>query len=60
MSKLTKAVFVSVVALCAAAVAHAAPPPSSVPEIDPTMAGGAMALILGTVLILVDKARGKR
>lgn len=35
------------------------PPPAQTPEIDPALAGGALTLLLGGVLILTDMLRKK-
>ena len=46
-------------ALCGTASAGAGPPPTSVPEIDPGSAAGAMTLLVGGLLTLADKRRSK-
>ena len=46
-------------ALSASAHANPGPPPTSVPEIDPTATAGAMTLLVGGMMTLADKRRSK-
>jgi len=49
------------VVLAIASVAQAIPPPpTSVPEIDPSMAAGALTLLVGGVLVLAGRGGRKK
>lgn len=57
-SPLALAAFLASLAFCATAAAGPGPPPT-VPEIDPGSAVGAVTLLVGGVLSLVDRRRLK-
>jgi len=58
MSKLVKGIFALAVVAAAATMVQATPPlPPDVPEIDPSAASTALALLAGGVAILAAKLR---
>ena len=59
MRRAARGFVLSLLVLATVSVAHGGGPPAPIPEIDPSLAAGALTLVVGGILVLMGRGERK-